>query len=296
MKKVKATRISIIGSGVVGEATGRVFHMQGHDVLFHDINQGKLDALANDGCAVTASVAEAVHHADVVFICVPTPTVNQTFDCSFVETAATDIGRALADAEDYKIVVVRSTVLPSTTRGKVLPLLEKYSRRQAGRDFGVCMNPEFLREKTALQDSLHPSRIVIGELDRRSGDAVAQLYASFEVPLIRADLETAELVKYAANLFLATKISFFNEIYMIGEQLGVDAATVSKAASLDPRIGEYGVYGGKPFDGKCFPKDYQAFNTFARGLRINPKLLEAALDVNAEISAYISGRSKTEDK
>jgi UDPglucose 6-dehydrogenase len=293
---VKKTKISIIGSGVVGEATGRVFHMKGNDVLFHDIDRGKLDALAQDGFAVTEKVADAVNGADIVFICVPTPTVKRTFDCSYVEIAATNVGKGLRTVEGYTTVVVRSTVLPSTTRARVLPLLERSSGRRAGRDFGVCMNPEFLREKTALEDSVHPSRIVIGQLDTRSGDGLVQLYSSFDAPLIRTDLETAELVKYASNLFLATKISFFNEMYMICQQMGVDAETVSKAAALDPRIGEYGVHGGKPFDGKCFPKDFQAFVTFARGLKVNPKLLDAALDVNDEISAYIPGRSKEENR
>jgi UDPglucose 6-dehydrogenase len=220
-----------------------------------------------------------------VFICVPTPTVKGQFDAHIVEEVASDIGHILSSAEGYKRVVVRSTVLPTTTRTKILPLLEESSNLHAGADFGVCMNPEFLRERLALHDFLNPSRVVIGELDHRSGDALAQLYSPFNAPVIRTDLDTAETIKYAANLFLATKISFFNEIYMLCEKMRVNADTVSKAVSLDPRIGDYGIQGGKPFDGNCFPKDLAAFITFAKSLNINPQLLQAALAVNEAVGA-----------
>ena len=273
-------RISIIGSGVVGEATGKGLHMKGNDVLFHDIDGEKLKALEKQGYHVTASLADAIHGSDILFICVPTPTVQGEFDARVVEEVASDIGHILGSAEGYKRVVVRSTVLPTITRVKILPLLEECSNLHAGPDFGVCMNPEFLRERLALHDFLTPSRVVIGEFDQRSGDALAQLYSPFNAPVIRTDLDTAEIIKYAANLFLATKISFFNEIHMLCEQMRVNADTVSKVVALDPRIGDYGTQGGEPFDGNCFPKDLAAFITFAKSLNISPKLLQAALDVN----------------
>jgi UDPglucose 6-dehydrogenase len=278
-------RVSIIGSGVVGEATGKGLHMKGNAVLFHDIDGEKLNALEQQGFHVTGSLAEAIHGSDILFICVPTPTVRGTFDAHVVEGVVADIGHVLSSAEGYKRVVVRSTVLPTVTRARIVPLLEECSHLHAGLDFGVCMNPEFLRERLALHDFLNPSRVVIGEFDQRSGDAVAELYAPFNAPVIRTNLDTAEIIKYAANLFLATKISFFNEIYMLCEKMRVNADTVSKTVALDPRIGDYGIQGGKPFDGNCFPKDLAAFITFAKSLNVDPKLLQAALAVNEAIDS-----------
>ena len=282
----------IVGSGVVGEATGTVLCKGGNEVVFHDIDRKRLELLKEKGLHVVDSVGKAVADSDVIIVCVPTPTANGNIDLSYVEEATVSIGEALGHSSGYKVVVVRSTVVPSTTRCKVVPLLQKHSGLIPGKDFGVCMNPEFLRENTALEDSLNPSRIVIGELDKRSGDLLKQLYLSFKVPIIRMDLDTAEMAKYASNLFLATKISFFNEIHTICQKLGLDSDIVSKAVSLDPRIGEYGVYGGRPFDGKCLPKDLSAFRGFARALNVNPKLLDAVSLVNEEIARHVSKESR----
>jgi nucleotide sugar dehydrogenase len=171
-------------------------------------------------------------------------------------------------------------------------MLEQYSGLEAGEDFGVCMNPEFLRQQSALDDFLHPSRIVIGEFDKKSGDFLEKVYKGLSCPIIRTDLDTAEMVKYVSNLFLASKISFFNEIFMVCQKIGVDARTVSKAVSLDSRIGNYGVYGGKPFDGMCFPKDLAAFITYVKSKGINPKLLEAVQEINREIASFNSLNNK----
>jgi UDPglucose 6-dehydrogenase len=168
---------------------------------------------------------------------------------------------------------------------QLVPVLEKYSGLKAGRDFGVCMNPEFLREKSSVEDFLNPDRIVIGSLNERSGEVLERLYSSFKSPIIKTDLDTAEMIKYASNLFLASKISFFNEIHLICQQVGLDSKMVSEAVSLDKRIGKYGVYGGKPFSGMCFPKDLAAFITFAKSKGVNPKLLEAVEEVNSEIGS-----------
>jgi UDPglucose 6-dehydrogenase len=281
----------IVGSGLVGEATGTVLCKKGNDVVFHDVDRKRLELLKEKGLHVVDSVGEAVVDSNVIFVCVPTPTANGNIDLSYVEKATVSIGEALSHTSGYEVVVVRSTVVPSTTRCRVVPLLQKHSGLVPGKDFGVCMNPEFLRENTALEDSLNPSRIVIGELDKRSGDLLKQVYLSFKVPIIRMDLDTAEMVKYASNLFLATKISFFNEIHMICQKLGLDSDMVSRAVSLDPRIGEYGVHGGRPFDGKCLPKDLSAFRGFVRALNINPKLLNAVSLVNEEMASHVSKES-----
>lgn len=285
-------RISIVGSGVVGGTTGAVFHKCGNEVCFYDVDRNRLKTLQKEGYNVVDSLFCAVKKSDVVFVCVPTPTVNGKFTFDYVNDAVTGIGRALSLLDGYRVVVVRSTVLPMTTRCKVVPILERCSGLRSGKGFGVCMNPEFLREKNALEDSLNPTRIVIGELDTQSGDVLEKLYAPFNVPIIRTTLDTAEMVKYAANLFLATKISFFNEMFMIGKKAGVDMNLVSKAVSMDPRIGEYGVYGGNPFNGKCLPKDLEAFINFAKSTKFNPKLLDSVVLVNEQIGAYTSENAK----
>lgn len=273
-------KISIIGSGVVGRATGLGFHILGNEVIFHDINKQKLAILREQGYRVTEDISEAINNSSVSLICVQTPSINGKMDFSYVKMATLDVARALCEKEGYHVVTVRSTVLPSTTRNKIIPLLEAYSQLKAGEDFGVCMNPEFLRQARPLQDFLNPSRIIIGELDERSGDLLENIYAPLKVPVFRADLDTAEMVKYVSNCFLATKISFFNEIYILCKNLGLDPHSISEMVSLDKRIGKYGIYGGRPFGGSCLPKDVEAFRTFLEEKGLNPKLLDACRLIN----------------
>jgi UDPglucose 6-dehydrogenase len=277
--------LAIVGSGVVGQATGGGFAFHGHNVLYHDIDENMLLTLSRKGYETTRSVEEVVRNSDVVFVCVPTPTVDGTVDLTCLLTSARSIGKTLNKARNFTVVAFRSTVPPQTTRMQLVPVLEKYSGLKAGRDFGVCMNPEFLREKSSVEDFLNPDRIVIGSLNERSGEVLERLYSSFKSPIIKTDLDTAEMIKYASNLFLASKISFFNEIHLICQQVGLDSKMVSEAVSLDKRIGKYGVYGGKPFSGMCFPKDLAAFITFAKSKGVNPKLLEAVEEVNSEIGS-----------
>jgi nucleotide sugar dehydrogenase len=273
-------RMLIVGSGVTGQATGQGFSIYGHDVVFHDIDANRLATLRKDGFNVTQSLPQAVQKSDIIFVCVPTPTANGSMDFSFIQNAIIGIGEALNQPTHYHIAVIRSTILPSATRLKVIPLLEEHSRSKVGEDFGVCMNPEFLRDESALQDFLNPNRIVIGEFDKQSGDFLEKAYSSIKAPIIRTDLDSAEMIKYASNLFLATKISFFNEIYMICKNLNIDSEVLGKVVSLDPRIGKYGVYGGRPFDGKCLPKDLEAFRSFVKSLDLNPILLDAVSSIN----------------
>ena len=282
-------KILIIGSGVLGYATGIGFAKKGNDLVFYDVDKAKLHELQKQGYATVNSVEDAVD-VDVVFICVPTPTGANGMDFSFLQDAAIKAARAIKGNGKYSVVAVRSTVLPTTTRSRVLPLLESNSGMDAGKDFGICMNPEFLRENYAQYDFENPARIVIGELDKRSGDTLANLYEPFKAPTFRVDLDSAEMIKYAANLFLATKISFFNEIFLLCEKAGLSASVVSEIVAMDPRIGTYGVRGGQPFGGKCLPKDLEALIDFAHGKGLNPKMLEAARDLNKEISDYVKGR------
>jgi UDPglucose 6-dehydrogenase len=213
-------------------------------------------------------------------------------DLTFIQSSIDALAQALKETKKYVVIVFRSTILPQTTRTIIIPALEDRSGLKAGKDFGVCMNPEFLRERSPLDDFLNPSRIVIGEFDKKSGDILESIYSSFNCPIVRTDLDTAEIVKYVSNIFLASKISFFNEIFMMCNTLGLDAKTVSEAVSLDPRIGGYGIYGGSPFDGKCFPKDLAAFIAFAKSKGLSYKMMDAVDEVNRTIALFNSKRDK----
>lgn len=279
-------KVSLIGAGVVGQATGIGLATKGHEVTFYDIDTAKLDHLRRQGFTTSVDVSDAVHRSEIIMISVPTPTIGGECSLDYVFTAVKHVGQALGDIREYKVITLRSTVVPSTTRCRVVPLLEQHSHLTSGKDFGVCFNPEFLTEKKALQDFLHPNRIVIGELDQHSGDRLRSLYEVFDTKIIRTSLDNAEAIKYASNLFLATKISFFNEMYLICQHLGLNAKIVSEAVALDPRIGHYGIWGGKPFDGKCLPKDLAAFTSFVKTHNLAPKLLEAVAAVNDEIALH----------
>jgi len=278
---VYALRVAIIGSGVVGRATGVGLQLYGNDVVFFDVDREKCDVLEKEGFNVAESVDEAVSRSDVSFICVQTP-YNGGVDLTYLSDAVVSVAKALGEG-GYHVVAVRSTVPPYTTRRVVVPLLCEHSGLELGVDFGVCFNPEFLREASALQDFLQPSRVVIGEVDRKAGDVLEELYKPFGAPIIRTSPETAEVVKYVANAFLATKISFFNEVYLLCVELGLDPDLVAETVALDPRIGTYGIYGGKAFGGGCLPKDLKAFMQFFKERNVEPTLLSAVLAVNEKM-------------
>lgn len=287
----RAQQISIIGSGVVGKATGRGLAKLGHRVVFHDINENILKELSLEGYEIEKNVSHAVRLTSISFICVQTPTINGTTDLTFVKNAISSVATALSEKKAYHLIVVRSTLLPGTTRKTILPLLRKHSGLEPSKDYGVCYNPEFLREATALEDFLSPSRIVIGELDKKSGDQLEKLYSTLRAPIIRVDFDTAEMIKQVSNAFFATKISFFNEIYVICKKLGINDKIVSEVTSLDPRIGKYGVYGGQPFSGGCLPKDVKAFANFVKGIRANPDILEVVLRINSDLRKRLNKRA-----
>jgi len=277
-------KISIIGSGVVGKATGIGFHKLGNDVIFNDIIREKLLVLKKQGYEVTEDQLEAILNSSISFVCVQTPTLNGKMDFSYVKEAIIGIAKALRKKKEYHLIVIRSTVLPSTTSTKIIPLLKKYSRLMLGKEFGVCVNPEFIRKASALSDFLNPWRILIGEFDKRSGEVLETLYSPSKASIIRTDLDTAEMIKYVTNTFLATKISFFNEFFIICKKLGLDPHFVAEAAALDPRIGKYGTYGGQPFGGGCLPKDLEALINFCKERKLNPKLLDAVLYINSKMA------------
>jgi UDPglucose 6-dehydrogenase len=275
-------KISIIGSGFVGKMIGRGFLDIGYDITYFDVVDKQLPNFTQD-------IFSAVQNTEISFVCVPTPTRDNGLDLSYLTDAVKNIGKALAQRRNYHTVVIKSTVVPMTTANIVLPLLEQYSLLKAG-EFGLCMNPEFLTEiaGTWMDDEkyhrkfLDEDRIVIGEYDKKSGDVLEQIYQPLKKPIYRVSLQTAEMIKYASNCMLATKISYWNEIFLICSELGIDSQTVADITGIDSRIGRYGTVHGKAFGGKCLPKDLKAFIDFAKKYH-QPRLLEAVECINIEM-------------
>ncbi len=237
---------------------------------------------AKNNFNATTHLGFAIQNYDIIFIAVGTPSRQDgSIDLTQVEEVSKQIGECLANEKEYKIIVVKSTVLPETTEKTVIPLLEKYSDKKAGKHFGICMNPEFLREGTALDDFLNPDRVVIGEIDKKSGDHIELLYRKIRAPKLRTDLRTAEMIKYASNAFLATKISFINEIGNVCKKLGVDVYNVAEGMGLDKRIGKHFLNAGCGFGGSCFGKDVSALISKSRRDGYEPAIMQAAMNVNS---------------
>lgn len=280
-------RISIIGSGVVGTIIGTGFKKLGNEVTFYDVSEKRVQELRDLGFEVTANLAQAIQKSDISFICVPTPTKDGKIDLSYIKSATENLARCLKDKSDYHIVVVKSTVVPTTTEKVVIPLLEKRSGKKVGETIGVCVNPEFLteihrswtNENKFTRDFFSEERVVIGEFDKRSGDVLQTLYEPLKVPIFRTDLKTAEMIKYASNCCLLSRISYWNEIFLICNKMGIDAQRVADIVALDKRIGRYGSVLGKAAGGKCLEKDTIAFINSVKNAH-EPKLLQEVLDIN----------------
>ncbi len=294
-------KISMIGTGYVGLSTGVGFAVKGNEVICVDIDQRKVEqinrgvspiyeplledylkkVLKNKKLVATIDFAGAVEKTEISFISVGTPSREDgSIDLKYVESASRQIGEVLRRKKAYHVIVVKSTVVPGTTEDVVLKNIERASGKKAGKDFGLCMNPEFLKEGKAIEDFLNPDRIVIGSLDKRSGDVAEKLYANFKAPRLRTDIKTAEMIKYASNAFLATKISFANEIGNICKKLGIDVYDVMKGVGLDKRISPHFLNAGAGYGGSCFPKDVEALIAKANELGYEPKLLEEVHDLN----------------
>lgn len=303
---MKKQRISIVGTGYVGLSTAVAFASKGYKViaLTHDlekatrINKGippfhepqlqeRLEELVkNKLLKCTLNCEEAVLNTDITFIATGTPSKpDGSINLQYMEKSAREIGEALKKKENYHLIVVKSTVIPGTSENTVKPAIETHSSKRCGVDFGLCMNPEFLRQGSALHDTLNPNRIVIGGHDKPSGDALEALYRDFyeekNPPIIRTNIMTAELIKYACNAFLATKVSFMNTIANICEKTsGVDVTIVAEAMGLDERIGPHYLDAGLGYGGSCLPKDLRALIKYSRKLGYAPELLEAVEKVN----------------
>ena len=299
-------RISIIGMGYVGLCTAIGFADKGNKIFAVDKDPKKIDTTnkglppfyepelegflqkATKGSYLKAilDLKEAILNTDVTFITVGTPSkADGSIDLKQIQDSATEIGKALNKKSGYHLIVVKSTVLPGTTENRIKPILEKQSNKHCGSDFGLCMNPEFLREGSALHDTLHPDRIIIGEYDKKSGDALELLYQKFYAeenpPTLRTNLPTAELIKYANNAFLATKISYINTIANVCEKIpGTDITIVTEGIGLDERINPRFLRAGLGYGGSCFPKDLKALIAFSKQQNYVPTMLQSVQKVN----------------
>jgi UDPglucose 6-dehydrogenase len=284
------SRIVIVGSGVVGQATGKGFAKKGHSVGYVDINPETIAKLRSAGLdAMTAAEVEW-NGVDFVMLAVSTPSVGNKIVLDYIEAAALDVGRGLAMTSNYITVVVRSTVPPTTTADRITPILERTSGKQAGVDFGVAMNPEFLRAVSSAQDFARPWITVLGTTDRRTAEALDRLYAPFGALIVRCTPTEAEMIKYVNNVYNAVKISYFNEVHAICEQLGIDSNLIGAAVA---RTAEsmwnplYGTRGGVPYGGACLPKDSAAFMQFVRERGWEHYMLEASMEVNRRLEQKV---------
>ena len=293
-------KISIFGLGYVGSVSAACLADAGHDVLGVDVDEKKV-ANINAGLSPVLEpglpelIADVVRSgklratsgelqdSDLSIVCVGTPSnENGSLCLDYVRRAVQQIGAFIASRSTYHVVCIRSTVLPGTTESLVIPVLEQTSGKKAGRDFGVCMNPEFLREGSSIRDYHCPPFTVIGELDQRSGDVIAQLYAGLPAPMIRTPLAVAEMVKYAGNAFHALKITFANEMGLLCKRLGVDGTTVLDVFCQDQKLNISRAYlqPGFAFGGSCLPKDLRALLYKAKELDLEPPVLRSILTSN----------------
>jgi GDP-mannose 6-dehydrogenase len=297
-------KISVLGLGYVGAVSAACLAKDGHEVIGVDpertkvdlINAGKTPIIEKDigpmiaeqvaagRLRATSELAAAVRHTDLSLVCVGTPSLpNGGIDLKYVRRVCEQIGRTLATHQGAPVIVMRSTMLPGTMREVVIPALEKFSGKRAGDEFGVCINPEFLREGTAVHDYYHPPKTVIGEVSRASGDLLAAVYAGMPGPTIRTDIETAEMVKYADNAWHALKVGFANEIGNLCKGVGVDAHKVMDIFCQDLKLNlsPYYLKPGFAFGGSCLPKDVRALLYKAKTLDLSLPILGAILPSNA---------------
>jgi GDP-mannose 6-dehydrogenase len=296
-------RITVFGLGYVGAVSVACLARDGHSVIGVDPNPVKV-AFLSDGKSpivepgleplIAAAIAAgrlsahsdhtaAVAHAELMFVCVGTPgQANGSLDLTHVRRIAQQIGEQLRGVDDFKVVVVRSTLLPGSMHSVVIPILEQVSGRKAGQDFGVCINPEFLREGSAIYDYDHPPKTVIGASDERTATMLRQLYSGLQAPLILTDLRTAEMVKYIDNSWHALKVTFANEIGRLSKAMGVDGRNAMRLFCMDTKLNLSEAYlkPGFAFGGSCLPKDVRALTYQGRLLDVDTPVLSSIISSN----------------
>jgi GDP-mannose 6-dehydrogenase len=296
-------KLSVFGIGYVGCVSAACFAKEGHQVQGVDVNPTKVEIInagnspivepgvgelmkdaVNSGClSATTSAHEAVHSSDLSLVCVGTPSrANGSLDLAHVTRVCEEIGEALKSKDGRHVVVMRSTMLPGTIHHVVIPALERTSGKKAGEDFGVCINPEFLREGSSLKDFYAPPFTLIGADDETTAATVKQLYVNIEAPLFTTPVKTAEMIKYVCNSFHALKVSFANEVGNICKALGIDSHEVMEIFCEDKKLNlsPYYMKPGFAFGGSCLPKDLRAINYKAKELDVEVPVLGSILASN----------------
>jgi GDP-mannose 6-dehydrogenase len=295
--------ISIFGLGYVGSVSAACLAANGHKVIAVDVNPTKVEMIRAGYSPVievglgellmkgvekghiqaTTDAAEAVRNSSISFICVGTPSnLNGSLNLSYVRRVSEEIGWGLASKDGYHVVVARSTMLPGSTEEVVIPVLEQASEKKAARDFGVCFNPEFLREGSSIKDFYDPPFTIIGSDDEKTAVTVAELYSMLNVPLMVVPFKVAEMVKYANNAFHALKVTFANEIGNICKQQNIDSHQVMEIFCQDKKLNlsAYYLKPGFAFGGSCLPKDLRALLYHCRHFDVHPPVLESILPSN----------------
>ncbi|MBZ5698180.1 MAG: nucleotide sugar dehydrogenase [Acidobacteriia bacterium] len=296
-------KISVFGMGYVGCVSAACLAELGHHIVAVEpdptkvgmINQGKSPIIETRIDELIAAVvargqlracsdwSTAVQDTELAIVCVGTPSqANGNIDLGSILRVCEQIGQALVSKQEYFTVVIRSTVIPGTVQDTVIPTLESRSGKKVGVDFGVCMNPEFLREGTSVSDFYNPPKTIIGEFDKKSGDKVAELYKDLPGPLVRTQLRVAEMVKYADNSFHALKICFANEIGNIAQAMGIDSHKLMEIFCLDTKLNlsPYYLKPGFAFGGSCLPKDLRSISYHAKARDIAAPVLSSILESN----------------
>ena len=295
--------VSVFGLGYVGSVSAASFAADGHTVVGVDVNPDKvaslkegrspivengLDDLIRDGAAngrltATVSTAEAVRTTDLSLLCVGTPSrKNGSLDLSYLERVCQQIGAALREKNEYHVVVVRSTVLPGTTHELVIPTLEKASGKKYGTGFGVTVNPEFLREGTAIHDFRNPPLTLVGHNYRSDAQPTEALYTRVNAPLVNTSIRTAEMIKYASNTWHALKVTFANEIGNLCKRVGIDSHEVMDIFCRDQKLNlsSYYMKPGFAFGGSCLPKDVRALQYRAKEVDLEMPVIQSILGSN----------------
>src|SRR5215831_10693532 len=295
--------LGVFGIGYVGCVSAACFAKDGHDVTGVDVNPTKVEIINSGNSPIvepgigelmqeavdagrlraTTSAAEAVSKSAVSLVCVGTPSnTNGSLDLRYVSRVCEEIGAALSPKQERHVVVIRSTMLPGTIQNVVVPTLEQTSGKKAGLDFGVCINPEFLREGTSLQDFYAPPFTLIGADDDQTVAAVSALYRNIDAPLFQTDVKTAEMIKYVCNTFHALKVSFANEVGNICKALAIDSHAVMEIFCQDTKLNlsPYYLKPGFAFGGSCLPKDVRAITYRARQVDVEVPILSSILPSN----------------
>ncbi|MDT7891123.1 MAG: UDP-glucose/GDP-mannose dehydrogenase family protein [Thermoproteota archaeon] len=292
-------KVGVIGAGYAG-LTLACLADKGHEVIFIDVDENKVKKI-NEGLSpifepglddiIRRNIGKRIwafndYHklidCDVIFICVPTPSNDDgSINLYYVRNAIENVAKVLKFINKFVVIAVKSTVLPGTTIS-LIPIIEEISGKKATIDFGICMNPEFLKEGSAVRDFLNPDKVVIGIIDEKSKEIMLELYKWVDdrVPRIVTNPNTAEMIKYAQNAALASRISFINEIANICEKFNVDILDVAYAIGLDPRIGPYFLKAGIGFGGSCLPKDLKALINAAESKGVDVMVLKSILERN----------------